>query len=210
MKSWLKNSYNVSLSVLIIIHLVGIVGLLTPYKPYFSALTPFTLILSFLLLLVNHKKHFFPWAIGLLLVGVAGYGVEVLGIQTGFPFGNYVYGKNLGVKIYDTPLLIGLNWAMLIYCTSRIFNVFKPIYLQAGIGAALMLLYDFALEPAAIELGLWQWQGNSIPMSNYISWFIISFIMHWAILKFLPKSPNKIAMPLYLIQFIFFVIINLS
>ena len=40
------------------------------------------------------------------------YAVEVIGVQTGFPFGDYQYGTRLGTTLYDTPPMIGVLWLL--------------------------------------------------------------------------------------------------
>jgi len=99
---------------------------------------------------------------------------------------------------------------MLIYCSSAIAILHHNSFVQGGVAATFMLLYDLNLEPSAIELGLWNWEAVSIPIQNYVSWFVIAFVMHYFLYQFLGKPQNKIAKPLYLIQMIFFAIINFT
>ena len=39
---------------------------------------------------------------------------EAIGVNTGLLFGTYEYGANLGFKIFGVPLIIGVNWTVLI------------------------------------------------------------------------------------------------
>jgi bisanhydrobacterioruberin hydratase len=210
MKEFLQDKTKRSIAFLIIIHLVGIGGMLSPYKDLFASLTPINLLVSFVVLMLNHHNLQKNWIFYLIAIYIAGFAVEAIGVNTGFPFGEYNYGKNLGPKILGTPLMIGLNWAMLIYCSSAIAILHPNNIVQAGVAATFMLLYDLNLEPSAIELGLWNWQNVSIPIQNYVSWFVIAFVMHYFLYWFLGKPENKIAKPLYLIQMIFFAIINFT
>lgn len=210
MKQFFQDKTKLSIAFLIIIHLVGIGGMLSPYKDLFAGLTPINLLVSFVVLMANHHNLQKNWIVYLVAIYVAGFAVEVIGVNTGFPFGEYTYGKNLGPKILGTPLMIGLNWAMLIYCSSAIAILHHNSFVQAGVAATFMLLYDLNLEPSAIELGLWNWEMVSIPIQNYVSWFVIAFVMHYFLYRFLGKPQNKIAKPLYLIQMIFFAIINFT
>jgi putative membrane protein len=190
--------------------MVGLIGLLSPYKPLVASLTPVTLLLSFGLLLYNHPKLSQKWIGVLGVVFLAGFGVEVLGVKTGFPFGNYAYHENLGPKLFDVPLMIGINWAMLIYCSGQILRVSSNPFIQSAIGATFMLFYDMALEPSAIELNFWQWENNTIPIENYAAWFFIAFVLHVFVEKVVGSAPNKIAKELYFIQLIFFSILNFA
>ena len=86
--------------------------------------------------------------------------------------------------------------------------VIKVFYFRALIGAALMVVYDFALEPAAIDMDMWNW-GGPVPMQNYIAWFIISFVLIWFADKTeMVNRKNKIAAPLFFIQLLFFILLN--
>ena len=196
------------LLVLAILYVVGIAGLNSSYESWFLALTPSHLLISLFILLAVHPS----WSLGqilvMLFVALAGFLVEVLGVNTGFPFGTYSYGEVLGVKILNTPLLIGANWLMLIYATHgiarRVFN--KPI-LVILLGSALMVALDLLLEPAAIHLGFWTWELAIPPLENYLAWAAISAFFHLLFWKFVPKYSNNIAGPLYVLQFVFFVMI---
>lgn len=210
MKELLKNKTKLSLTLLIIVYAVGAIGLLTPLKNFVAPLTPLTLLLSFGVLLYNHHQPNAKLWWVLSGVFLAGFGVEVLGVNTGFPFGVYSYGENLGPKIWGTPLIIGLNWALLIYCTAGLMVVHINPFIQALVGAAFMVLFDLALEPAAIELGFWSWQTANIPFSNYLAWFVIAYVMHIVFWRFIGKPQNKTGKWLYFIQLIFFSIINFT
>jgi putative membrane protein len=49
-------------------------------------------------------------------VFVIGFFSETVGVKTGLIFGEYSYGKALGFQWMQVPLLIGLNWFIIIYC----------------------------------------------------------------------------------------------
>ncbi len=76
-------------------------------------------------------------------------------------------------------------------------------------GASLAVLFDWLMEPVAVKLGFWTWHGDgTIPLYNYICWFIISILLltifHFS--KFDKK--NKFAINLLLIQSLFFLILR--
>ena len=69
------------------------------------------------------------------LIFLLGFVVEVVGVQTGLIFGSYSYGATLGVKLFDTPLLIGLNWIFVSYSSYSIAcqvsdNKYLQLFLQ--------------------------------------------------------------------------------
>jgi putative membrane protein len=194
-----------------IFYSVGIVGLLLPQThELFKALVPLNLLLSLGLLLLYHGKMDSGFIWKALFIFIAGILVELVGVNTGIIFGTYEYGPTLGLKLYHTPIIIGVNWLMLVYCSLVIVSqITEMAYFRAILGASLMVVYDIVLEPAAIDLKMWDW-GGPVPMQNYIAWFIISFLLICFADRFkLVNRLNKTASPLFFIQLLFFIILNL-
>jgi putative membrane protein len=194
---------------LTIIYAVGVGGLVL--KPdLFIPLTPFNLALTCLLFLAYYpykEKDFIRYCIFLF---AAGFAVEMIGVQTGKIFGQYYYGYALGYKLKHVPLMIGVNWVILILATQTIAYKFSnKLYITASIGAALMVLLDILIEPVASKFQFWHWYQNTIPLQNFIAWFIISFFFHGvgAVLKF--EKENTMAVFIYCLQFLFFAALNL-
>ena len=166
--------------VFIVYYSVGVIGLsITATQDVFITLMPFSLLLSTFVLLLYHKdwrpKHIFV----IVLIAILGYLVEVAGVLTGEVFGQYLYGRALGVKLFETPLMIGVNWMLLIYCVHTIMGAATwPWALKVLFGALVMVVYDLIMEPVAIRLDMWSWGGDVIPLQNYIAWFVISFQKH--------------------------------
>src|SRR6218665_3631044 len=106
----------ISTLILVIVHLAGIIGINSPYRDFFLVLSPLNLLLSAMLLLWNHKHFNAATIIFLAITATAGFLVEVAGVHTHIIFGSYDYGKTLGLKLFDVPLIIGINWLMLVYC----------------------------------------------------------------------------------------------
>lgn len=204
-----KRLYQISLIILIIIYLVGLIGLNTQYRDQIAALTPYTLILSGILILINHREWNRYFAIYFVAICIFGYLVELTGIETGLVFGNYAYGDTLGYKLYEVPVVIGLNWFLLVYSSGMVSNIFKyGIFIKSIIGATMMVIIDISLEPVAVSLDFWSWQNDHIPKHNYIAWFIISFFMHIYFQKLELKKFNRIAVALFIIQYIFFLVLS--
>jgi len=200
----------ISTIILIVFHLVGIVGLQTSYRNAFIQLSSFNLLLSFVLLLINHKQfnaHFFVFVI---ITYIICYSIELAGIKTSAIFGNYSYGDTLGIKLLDVPLIIGINWLILIYSVGCICYSLKTHFvIKSIIGAAMLVLLDLLIEPIAIQLNFWTWENNHIPMQNYIGWFITSFILLLLFNKFNFNKNNLLSKALYFIQLVFFALLNI-
>ncbi|MBL0049323.1 MAG: carotenoid biosynthesis protein [Bacteroidetes bacterium] len=194
---------------LTIIYLVGVVGMVVA-PTLFATLTPINLIMAAAFLFYFHEdknKDFYRF---FLFVFSAGFAIELLGVETGKLFGSYHYGEALGFKIKGTPPIIGLNWVVLSYCSGMIAQRWaKPIFTKALIGASLMVLFDFFIELYAAKADFWYWQNDSIPLQNFFAWFVFSFFFNLLFCNFKFDKHNPLAYFLYLIQLLFFIVLNL-
>jgi len=196
--------------LLVIFYTVGIVGLALPeYRESFLSLSFFNLMLSFVLLVLGRNEFSTKFWIYLLFAFSIGMAVEWIGVHTGYLFGDYYYGENLGVLWYGVPLIIGINWVMLTIISSSVAKLIQiNKYIQALIGAILMLVLDLLIEPFAIVSDYWYWEGE-IPVSNFVTWFIIALFLQIIWFHFNLAEKNKVAVTLYILQLVFFIILNL-
>ncbi len=196
-----------------IFNLIGCIGLIMPVtKTYFQLFIPFNILFSFLLVLIFHTQFNRHFIFSLLIISVFGFLIEVLGVNTGKVFGSYYYHLHLGPKLWNVPLLIGLNWLLLIYCSaSQISKLNYSIYLKSIIIATMMLLIDLALEIFAIENQMWVWtKNNHPPVQNYLAWWLVSFMMAICYLKINKEIYyNKIANAVLIIMFGFFILFDI-
>ncbi|MDO9376778.1 MAG: carotenoid biosynthesis protein [Ferruginibacter sp.] len=221
------SKFQVATAIAIFFHLVGLVGILFLDKEFFISATPLNLLLSFALLVWTQQgknSYFFAF---LALVFCIGFAVEAIGVNTGQLFGDYSYGTVLGPKWQHAPLVIGINWIIVICCcgiTTHTMITQAAANLPTGTGgkisglralsvivdgATLAVIFDWLMEPVAVKLGFWTWHsGAGIPTYNYFCWFIISAVLltlfHFA--RF--SKPNKFAINLLLIQSMFFLILR--
>jgi uncharacterized membrane protein len=199
-------SHSFSIFLLLVVYVVGILGF-TGIIPYanFHLLTPFNLMFSLLVLFWKHPKWDKASFFFFIIIYLLGYLVEFVGVKTQLIFGAYWYGNTLGIKLFDIPLMIGINWVMLVYCTGVIAIIIPiPKYLLAIIAALLMVFLDFLIEPFAIKYDLWQWKNNNIPFQNYVAWFITSFLMQVFFLYSTVGKQNNTAIALFILQVLFF------
>ncbi|MDJ1481375.1 carotenoid biosynthesis protein [Cytophagaceae bacterium YF14B1] len=192
-------------------HLAGIIGLNWQLvQPLFTILVPFNLLATTLLLLLFQPVFSTSFYIFCLICFITGYLVELAGIKTGIIFGNYEYGSTLGWKIAGVPVIIGCNWLTLIYCTGVIAHTYlRTSWLRPIFASLLMVLIDYFIEPVAMYLDFWSWQDNIVPFHNYLGWFITSFFLQLVFSALVPVRQNSMALPVYLIQFAFFLSCNL-
>jgi putative membrane protein len=141
---------------------------------------------------------------------VVGIAVELIGTKTGLLFGDYSYGKNLGIKISGVPIVIGINWAILIISSASITNrLHVSVLLKIILSAFLMTFLDVLMEPVAIESDFWNWTNNSIPFYNYLCWFFISLLLNYLYFTFNLVKSNKVYDALFIIMLVFFSLLNI-
>jgi putative membrane protein len=198
--------------IIVLFHIVGLYGFLSPaLEDLFIKLVPFHLLLMLLLMVLtvnDRSADLIKFAIGIYL---AGFFIEVIGVNTGQIFGNYTYGTALGIKLWSTPLLIGVNWLILVYCTGvflQQFNI-KRRFLFSAMGAGILLGIDFLIEPVAIRFDYWSWFGGIIPIQNYLGWYIFSFFLFLFFSGLNFRKENSAAIVLLFTQFCFFLALNL-
>jgi putative membrane protein len=189
---------------------VGVIGIRIPQtQGLFIFLTPFVLLLSFIAIMLFHKSlNGSNTRFVFITIIIVSYLIEVAGVKTHLIFGDYSYGNGLGIKVMGTPLMIGINWVMLVYCSASVLDLFKvPMVLKIILASVLMVLYDLVLEVVAPFLDMWAWAGNSIPLQNYVVWFILALFFHGLLKWKRVKTENPVAPALFVCQFLFFVAI---
>lgn len=203
-----SKGYNkVAIGAILILHTVGVAGILWPVTRSLTiALTPANLIISAALLLFGHQHRDTKFWFFCIFTFMIGFGVEVIGINTGLIFGDYSYGAALGFQIFDTPLLIGINWFILSYATGHLCHKVSDIWwVNATLAATAMTAMDIIIEPVAIFLTYWSWANDTIPLSNFAGWFFTSLVIQTLFYRLHIPNKNKLSTPLLLTQLSFFI-----
>jgi uncharacterized membrane protein len=121
-----------------------------------------------------------------LCFGVGGWLVEALGVGTGFPFGSYAYGGQLGPAPAGVPLLVGLAWAMAAwpaYLAGCRLTTSAPA--RVLVGAAALAAWDLFLDPQLVAAGYWHWAHPApalpgipgVPLTNYAGWLLTATVL---------------------------------
>jgi putative membrane protein len=201
-------SGKIPILVIVILHLVGIAGMLSPHKAFFNNLSAVHLVICFIFLAGSMKKKDAGFVATFLSCYLIGFAAEWIGVHTGYLFGNYSYGSVLGPKLDAIPLLIGINWYLLAISSHWLVSKFKQsIAASVFLAAGLMTGIDVLIEPVAVDLGFWSWQGGDIPWTNYLCWFVVSLPMQWICFSW-HKENNLLAGWLLLMQLLFFGILH--
>lgn len=218
-----KLKYQLALFLAILFHVSGCIGILfTPYKDWFVQNTSLNLLLMLALLIwVQEDKGWRFWFFAILAFAT-GMITEMIGVNTGLLFGNYAYGDVMGVKWNGVPLLIGVNWFVVVFSAGTIMqlmhdwvrnrvgpdawsesSIWQTVSLLLD-GALLATFFDWIMEPVAMKLGFWNWKDAQIPFYNYVCWFVISLLLLVAFRYLKPERNNQFALHLLIIQALFF------
>ena len=225
MKGW--TPHNRAVAIALLFHVSGALGMILGYySNWFVQMTPINLLVMFGLLLYTHTDFSKQFWLFFLLAFATGIITEMIGVNTGRLFGSYQYSRLLGPGIGGVPFLIGINWFLVVWCSCNCILLFHEQVLKwAGPmadkvsdnwlrismvvdGALLATFFDWVLEPAAIKLGYWTWLGGSIPIYNYVCWFVISALLIGVFQYFGFRRINQFAVHLFIIQILFFLAIR--
>lgn len=213
--------------IAVLFHVIGLTGILFFDRQLFVSLTPFNLLLSAGLLIYTQTEKNKAFLLFVLVCLAVGFTVEYIGVNHQLLFGEYAYGEPMGMQWQHVPLVIGVNWFIMMYCCgvsiqlflNRMWNKLKDAdqperknvgFIAVILDAALLAtFFDWVMEPVAVKLGWWKWLGDgSIPLLNYVSWFGVSalLLLLFRLLSF--DKQNQFAVNLLLIQFMFFLILR--
>jgi putative membrane protein len=202
----------IALIIIVLFHIVGLIGFVIPsLTVLFIKLVPWHLLLMAGVIVYSYNQLSAKFLSFGLLVFTIGFSAELIGVHTGLLFGNYSYGETLGIKLFEVPLMIGVNWFLLIYSTGVLMqrSRTKNIYTRVIVGALVLTFLDILIEPVAVHFDYWHWMGNTIPLKNYFCWFILSAGMLFVFEKFQFNPQSKAAAALLIMQFVFFIVLEL-
>lgn len=112
------------------------------------------------------------------------WGVETVGVNTGWPFGEYAYSDSLGPTIAGVPYLVPLAWVMMAHpvlaAARRVSRRWTAFI--AGFG---LMAWDFFLDPMMVQAGHWSWKQTEpalwgipgIPLSNFAGWLLSGIVL---------------------------------
>lgn len=195
-----------SIFVIWLFQLSAIIGISVGHYHWFISKTPLNLVITAVLLIINFPIDNLKKILVASIFFVSSLFIEWIGVHFGFLFGVYEYGQNLGYKIDGVPLLIGINWAVLIVSTAAIADkLIQRVILKIIVGALLMVFIDFFIETSAPPFDFWIWELGTAPMRNYVAWFIISIALHFIYHRTRIKGDFVFSCHLYAAQLLFFI-----
>ena len=206
----INSTSKVSVFAIWLFHVCGMIGISYGNKDLFLSFTPVNLIISFFLLFVNQIQITQREILSVFTIFLIGMICEILGANYGYIFGDYVYLDNLGTKVFGVPILIGINWIILTFITGSISSYIFKKNLKFSIltGAIFMILLDLIIEPVAPLLGFWIFDLPSVPLQNYVGWFLIGLATQFIYQKFVVNKEIPFSANLLLANIVFFSFLN--
>jgi putative membrane protein len=140
------------------------------------------------------------WTLGWFVLSAGiGFGAEVLGTRTGFPFGTYSYADTLGPRVAGVPVVIPLAWAMMSYPALLVGRrLVKGPLLTPVVAAVALASWDLFLDPQMVGEGHWTWTLDNtpvlrgigdVPIQNFVGWLLVSLVL-MLLLDRLPRRRN--------------------
>lgn len=166
--------------------LVGVILLIAGRQgllPSELAMNPYLLIGANLVMILPLVAGLVPLVerralVGLSVLAVFTWGIELTGVLTGFPYGDFSYGVELGPMLFDLvplglpvfyfPILLNSYLLALLFLGDSSF--LRRFFFTLGI----VITLDLILDPGAVALGFWGWDSAGIyygvPAINYFGW----------------------------------------
>ena len=124
-------------------------------------------------------------AAGLALLCGYTYAVELVGVRTGYPYGAFEYGVDLG------PMVAGIPAALPLFFLPLVLNAYLLTLLVVGDAArrtvvrvpvvvAAVVGMDLVLDPAAVAVGFWRYEAGGVyygvPPLNFAGWVLSAVV----------------------------------
>jgi putative membrane protein len=134
--------------------------------------------------------HAHGWKQGITILGALGFYallIESSAIHTGIPYGDFIYNDLLGQKVFGlTPWTVAFAWPpilLLAYWFARNctrLNLAQKTWKILALTAVVATAVDLVLDPAAVNLGFWNWQEPGffygVPLVNFMGWLLSCFV----------------------------------
>ena len=117
------------------------------------------------------------------------YAIEYTGITTGWPYGWFTYGVDLGPTVAGVPIglpvfFIPLVMNAYLLCLLLLGDRARNTVVRLVVVIATVLAMDVVLDPGAVALGFWEYYrlGDGavlfygVPLSNFAGWVISATI----------------------------------
>jgi putative membrane protein len=120
-------------------------------------------------------------AAGVTGLAAYAYAIEFVGLQTGWPYGDFQYGIDLGPTVAGVPVGLPVFFLPLV-CNAYLLCLLllgdraraASVRLPAVVGTVVAM--DLVLDPGAVALGFWTYAAGGavygVPLSNFAGWVL--------------------------------------
>ena len=150
----------------------------TPRQTAWAAPT-FLLLAGLIVIITSRRSELAP----LLVASLLGFVAEVIGVRSGFLFGDYTYTDTLTPQLFGVPVVMASAWMVLVaYIRQALLILDLSAWVESLIAALWMTAIDLVIDPlAAGPLNYWQWAGAGayygVPARNFVGWFTVSLLI---------------------------------
>ena len=127
--------------------------------------------------------------LGVLGLTAYAYGIELIGVQTGLPYGEFGYlidlgpmlfgSVPLGLPVFFLPLVLNSYLLVILLLGPRA----RSTGLRLGGTLGMVLAMDLVLDPGAVGLGFWAYADGGtyygVPPMNFLGWVLSGGISVW-------------------------------
>ena len=126
-----------------------------------------------------------PAAVGLALLCGYTYAIEFVGVRTGYPYGAFEYGVDLGPMVGGIPAALPLFFLPLVVnayllCLLVVGETARRAIVRIPLVAAAVVGMDLVLDPAAVTVGFWTYDAGGayygVPLLNYAGWTLSAVV----------------------------------
>ncbi|WP_248516982.1 bisanhydrobacterioruberin hydratase [Salinarchaeum laminariae] len=181
-------------TIAVTVPLVGVVLLLAGeagYVPDALAFNPYMMVAAVTVMALPLIAGIAPVvdrraALGLVALAAFTWAIELVGVNTGFPYGDFSYQRELG------PMLFGeIPLALPVFFVPILLNGYLLGLLALGdradrlavrfpVVVALVVLLDLVLDPGAVSLSFWAWAEPGVyygvPIVNFLGWVLAATV----------------------------------
>lgn len=117
---------------------------------------------------------------GLAVLAAFTWGIELVGVLTGLPYGDFSYGLELGPMLFGlVPVGLPVFYFPILlnsYLLVLLFLGAASLPRRFGLTLGIVLVLDLVLDPGAVALGFWGWDDPGayygVPAINYLGWLL--------------------------------------
>jgi len=181
-------------TIAVTVPLVGVVLLLAGeagYVPDALAFNPYMMVAAVTVMALPLLSGIAPLvdrraAIGLAALAAFTWAIELVGVNTGIPYGDFSYQRQLGPMLFgEIPLALPVFFVPILL-NGYLLGVLvlreraDRLAIRFPVVVALVVTLDLVLDPGAVSLSFWAWAEPGpyygVPIANFLGWIIAATV----------------------------------